>query len=56
MIAEKLGIGGVFISVNPDPIYGWHATVMTAPAQAIRCQQEVEKIAAELRLSYDLKK
>jgi hypothetical protein len=48
--------GGTFIKVHADPAYGWHATVMTAPAQAVRTQQTVEEIAKELRALYDLKK
>jgi hypothetical protein len=56
MIAGRLGIGGTFIKVHADPAYGWHATVMTAPAQAVRAQQTVEEIAKELRALYDLKK
>jgi hypothetical protein len=56
MIAARLGIGGTFIKVHADPVYGWHATVMTAPAQAVRAQQTVEEIGKELRALYDLKK
>jgi hypothetical protein len=56
MIATRLGIGGVMISVYSDPAYGWNATVMTAPVQAVGGQAVVERIAAELRAEgYKLK-
>ena len=55
MIAARINIGGVYVTVNRDPAYGWHPTVMVAPSQAVRCQQFAEEIAAELREIYDLK-
>jgi DNA-binding transcriptional regulator YiaG len=55
IVAAKVNLGGVAIAVHPDPAYGWHATVLTAPAQAVRCQQYVEQIVAELRPFYRLK-
>jgi hypothetical protein len=55
IIAAKVNLGGVFITVHPNPAYGWHATVLTAPAEAVRCQQYVEQIVAELRPFYRLK-
>ncbi len=55
MIAARIDIGGVHVTVNPDPVYGWHATVITAPSQAIKCQQLAEEIATELRATYELK-
>jgi hypothetical protein len=54
MISKRLDLGGTFIKVHSDPAYGWHATVVTAPAQAIAVQQTVEQIAAELRTEFDL--
>jgi hypothetical protein len=54
LIAQQIGIGGVMVAVNPDPIYGWHPTVITAPAQAINAQILAEKAAQELRALYDL--
>jgi hypothetical protein len=54
MIATKIGVGGVFVTVHKDPAYGWHPTVMTAPAAAVRCQALAEEIAADLRAKYDL--
>jgi hypothetical protein len=56
MIAARINIGGVHVAVNPDPAYGWHPTVITAPSQAIQCQQLAESIAAELRATYHLKR
>jgi len=55
MIAARIGIGGVFVAVHKDPAYGWHPTVMTAPAAAHQCQVLAEEIASELRTKYDLK-
>jgi hypothetical protein len=56
MIAARLGIGGIMMTVYSDPTYGWNATVMTAPTQAVGCQAVVERIAAELRAEgYKLK-
>jgi hypothetical protein len=55
MIATRINIGGVMVKVHPDPAYGWHATVLTAPTQAIRCQQVAEEVAAELRAKYELR-
>jgi len=56
MIAERIGVGGIMIKVHPDPAYGWHATVMTAPAKAVAAQQVVEKIGEELRSQFELAK
>ena len=55
MIADRINVGGTFVKVHPDPVYGWHPTVMVAPAKAVRCQQLAEEIARELRAQYDLK-
>ena len=44
MIATRINIGGVLVVVNPHPAYGWHPTVMTAPAHAIKCQQIAEQV------------
>ncbi len=55
MIAEKLGIGPLFVRVHPDPAIGWHAMVVTAPGQEICSPQSVEDAAAELRAKFDLK-
>ncbi len=55
MIAARIGVGGVFVAVHKDPSYGWHPTVVAAPAAAYRCQLLAEEIAAELRTKYDLK-
>jgi hypothetical protein len=54
LIAARIGVGGVFVAVNKDPVYGWHPTVMAAPAAAYNCQVMAEKIAEELRAKYEL--
>jgi hypothetical protein len=54
MIAERIGVGGVFVTVHEDSVYGWRPTVVTAPAAAYRCQTLAEEAAAELRTQYDL--
>jgi hypothetical protein len=55
MIAEKLGIGPLFVRVHPDSAIGWHAIVVTAPGQEIFSQQSVDETTAELRAQFDLK-
>jgi hypothetical protein len=55
MIAQRIGIGPLFVRVQPNPAYGWHAMVVTAPGQEICSQQSVEEAAAELRDEFDLK-
>ena len=54
LIAARMGLGGVFVAVNKDPVYGWHPIVMTAPAAAYNCQVMAEQIAEELRAKYEL--
>lgn len=54
LIAERIGVGGVFVMVHKDPVYGWHPTVATAPSAAYKCQIMAERIADELRLMYEL--
>jgi len=44
----------VFIAIHKDPAYGWHPTVVTAPAAAYNCQAMAEQIAQELRTNYEL--
>jgi hypothetical protein len=55
VIKARSNIGGITVVVNPDPVYGWRAKVISAPAQVIGAEQIVDGIAAELRLLYDLK-
>ena len=55
LIAARMGIGGMFVSVHKDPTYGWHPTVVTTPAAAHLSQLAAEEIAQELRVQYDLK-
>ncbi len=55
MIAARLGGRDVHVMVHPDPVEGWHPTVVTEPTQVIACQQRAEQIAAELRMEFELK-
>jgi hypothetical protein len=55
MILQRLLIGGVFVSVRPDPILGWRPTVVTAPKHNKNAQELADKIAAELRKKFTLK-
>ena len=41
--------GSLSIAIEKDPAYGWHPTVMTAPARAIGAQLRAEQVAKELR-------
>jgi hypothetical protein len=54
LVAQRIGIGGVMVAVHPDPAYGWHPVVITAPAAAINAQLAAEQAAQELRALYDL--
>jgi hypothetical protein len=54
MIAERIGIGPLFVRVHPDPALGWHARLVAAPGQEICSPQSVEDTAAELRSRFDL--
>jgi len=55
MILQRLVIGGVFVSVRPDPILGRRPTVVTAPKHARNAQELADKIAADLRKKFTLK-
>lgn len=55
MILQRLVIGGVFVSVRPDPVLGWRPTVVTAPKHTRNAQVLADNIAAELRKKFTLK-
>ena len=55
LIAARIGVSDVFVSVDKDPAYGWHPTVVTARTATFLCQVLAEEIASELRAKYDLK-
>jgi len=55
LIAEKINVGGAFVQVHADPVYGWHPTVLTTPWQASDLQHRAELAAKELRGLFDLK-
>jgi hypothetical protein len=40
MVASGIGVGGIAVV----SAYGWHPTVMTAPAQAIGAQLRAEQV------------
>jgi hypothetical protein len=56
MITAKLDVGGarMRVDVYPDPVYGWHPTVLTTPDLGVQAQLAAEHHAAELRAKYDL--
>ncbi|MEH2476696.1 hypothetical protein V1282_000053 [Nitrobacteraceae bacterium AZCC 2146] len=56
MIAQRIVGGGIYVSVQPDPILGWRATVITAPKHAQYAQDLADKISIELRAKFTLKK
>jgi hypothetical protein len=56
MILQRLVIGGVFVSVRPDAVLGWRPTVVTAPKRMRNAQELADKIAAELRKKFTLKR
>jgi hypothetical protein len=55
IILQRLLIGGVFVSVRKDPIFGWRPTVVTAPKHSRDAQERADKIATELRKKFTLK-
>jgi hypothetical protein len=55
MIQAEINVGGTFIKVHPDKVYGWHPTVVAAPQNAHSLQKAAETIAARLRAKYELK-
>jgi hypothetical protein len=56
LILQRLLIGGVFVSVRPDPVLGWRATVVTAPRHSRNAQDLADKIATDLRKKFKLKR
>lgn len=55
MIAQRIVVGGVYVSVRPDPILGWRPMVITAPKHATYAQQLADDVAVELRKTFVLK-
>jgi hypothetical protein len=55
IILQRLVIGGVYVSVRRDPIFGWRPTVITAPKHNRNAQELADEIAAELRKKFTLK-
>jgi plasmid maintenance system antidote protein VapI len=54
IIGQRIGVGGVMISVYPDPDFGWNATLITGPSAAIGAQSILEQIVQELRTEFEL--
>jgi hypothetical protein len=55
MIAQRIVVGGVYVSVRADPVLGWRPMVITAPKHATYAQQMADDVAAELRKKFALK-
>lgn len=55
IVGQRIGVGGVMVSIYPDPAFGWNATLITAPSAAVGVQPMLEKIVQELRTEFDLK-
>ncbi|RYX87235.1 MAG: hypothetical protein EON84_20420 [Bradyrhizobiaceae bacterium] len=55
MIAQRIVVGGVYVSVRPDPLVGWKPMVITAPKHASYAQKLADEVAAELRKKFSLK-
>ena len=49
LIAARVGIAGLYLSVNENPVYGWDAAIIASPAQATNTHAIVQQIVAELR-------
>jgi hypothetical protein len=54
MVTKMIGVGGLQVVVNPDPVDGWRPTVVNAPRTVERFQHLAEKTAEKLRGQYDL--
>jgi hypothetical protein len=54
MVAKMIGVGGLEVVVNPDPVEGWRPTVVKAPRTVERFQHLAEKTAERLRGEYSL--
>jgi hypothetical protein len=54
MVTKMIGIGGLEVVVNPDPVDGWRPTVVKAPRTVERFQHLAERTAESLRGKYDL--
>ncbi len=55
MIAQRIVVGGVYVSVRSDPLVGWKPMVITAPKHASYAQKLADEVAAELRKKFSLK-
>ena len=55
MIAQRIVVGGVYVSVRADPALGWRAMVITAPKHATYAQKMADDVAVELRKRFVLK-
>lgn len=55
MIAQRIVVGGVYVSVRSDPVLGWRPMVITAPKRATYAQGLADDVAAELRKKFRLK-
>jgi hypothetical protein len=54
MVTKMIGVGGLEVVVNSDPVDGWRRTVVKAPRTAERFQHLAEKTAEKLRSKYSL--
>jgi hypothetical protein len=55
MIAQRIVVGGVYVSVRRDALLGWRPMVITAPKHATYAQQLADEVAEELRKKFVLK-
>jgi hypothetical protein len=54
MVTKMIGVGGLEVVVNSDPVDGWRPKVVKAPRTVERFQHLAEKTAEGLRGKYDL--
>jgi hypothetical protein len=54
MVTKMIGVGGLQVVVNPDPVDGWRPTVAKAPRTVERFQHLADKVAERLRGKYSL--
>jgi hypothetical protein len=55
IIATRIKVDRISVSVQPDPVFGWHPLVVTkSGTYASPTQSLADEIARELRKKYDL--
>ncbi len=54
LVKEHVGIGGLFLIVLPDVVYGWNAYAMNSPENEPDIHVKMQRAVEELRKRYEL--